>query len=91
LHGNSAGEKENAHGEVGSVFDDVAELGGSFGKKRVGDLCQNTRAVTGFHVGVHGSAVGHAADGGKRVIEDFVTALAVEMGDGTHAAVVVFL
>ncbi len=69
----------------------MTEFFRSFDKKRVGDLREHARAVAGLHVGIHGSAVGHAADGGERVVEDFVTAFAVEMGDGTHAAVVVFL
>jgi hypothetical protein len=35
--------------------------------------------------------VGHATDGSKRVVEDFMTAFTMEMGNGAHAAIIVFL
>ena len=35
--------------------------------------------------------MGHAADGSQRVIDDLMAAFSMQVGDRTHAAVVVFL
>ena len=87
----SAGEEEHGNGEIRFIFNDVPEFFRGFDKKRVGDLRQDSGAIAGLHVGIDRTAVGHAADGGEREVEDLVAAFAMEVGDGAHAAVVVFL
>jgi hypothetical protein len=54
-------------------------------------LSQHARAVAGLHVGIHGTAVGHATDGSQRVIQNLMAAFPLQMGDRAQAAVVVFL
>ena len=85
------GEKEHGDREICVVFERVAELRRYFAEKWVGNLGEDAGAIARFHVGIHRAPVSHAADGGQRVVEDFRAPFPVQVGDGTHAAVVMFL
>jgi hypothetical protein len=84
-------KKEHRHGQIGVVFQSVAQLRRRLAEQRVGDLCQHARAVARLHVRVHRAAVRHAANRRQRVIQDLIAAFSLQMGDRAHAAIVVFL
>ena len=84
-------KKEHSDGEIRVVFDLEAELGRRFAEKRVGDLGEHAGTIAGFHVRIHRAAMGHAANRGQCVIKHLVAAFSMNLGDGTHAAVVMFL
>lgn len=85
------GKEEHSNGQICFIFNIVSEFFRRLAKARVGDLGEDARAVARLHISVHGSAVGHAAPGGERVIEDLITAFSLLLGDGSHTAIVVFL
>ena len=74
--------------EIAFAFKRGAELGGGLEEDRVGDLREDPGAVAGLHVGIDRAAVGHVADRAEGELEDLIGAFAMDLGDGTHAAVV---
>ena len=91
LCGVTGGEKEHAHGEILGLVDFRAECGRGLGEKREGDLREDAGAVACFHIRIHRAAMGHAGNGGQRVVEHSEGTRSVQVGDGAHAAVVVFV
>jgi len=69
---------------VAEFFDDASE-------EFVWDLCEDAGAVAGFGVGIKGAAVGEVADGADGDFEYFVGAAAVDVGDESDSAGVVFV
>lgn len=87
----SGGEEKDSNCDIFLIFNIMPEFFRNFDKKRVGDLGEHSRSVTGLHIRIDRTTVGHTANGGERVIEDFITAFSMEVGDSPHAAVIVFL
>ena len=87
----SSREEEDADGEVSGIGKRMAQLFSGFRKQRERDLGEDAGAVAGLHVGIDSTTVRHAANRGKRMVENGETALALQVCDGPHAAVIVFL
>jgi hypothetical protein len=81
-------QEKDRHCEITLVFQRRAQVGGGLEEDRVGNLREDAGAVAGLHVGIDRAAVGHVADRAEGEFEDLIGAFAVDLGDGTHAAVV---
>ena len=69
----------------------VAKSSRSLGKNGPGNLAKDAGAVSGFHISIHSSTVGHVADRGDGVIDDLVGLLAIKVGNSAHTAVCGFI
>ncbi len=87
----SGGKEEDADGEISAIGKSVAQLFCGFREQRERNLGEDAGTVAGFHVGIDSTTVRHTANGGESVVENGETALALQVCDGPHAAVVVFL
>ncbi len=81
-------KEEYPYGEIGLVTYLVPHCRRSFPENRVGNLGQNSGSVSGFHVCVHRSTVGHVTHGSDRVIQSLIISVSVQQGDGAHSAII---
>ena len=84
-------EEKDTHGEIGFVFQLCTQIGSSFGENRIGDLTEDTGAVTSFHIGIHSTTVSHVAHGFDSKVDNIVRPHTVDVGNGAHAAVIAFI
>ena len=80
------GQEKDADSEVTGLAG-VAEFFGCLCEKRARNLAEDAGSVTGLHICVDGTPVGHVANRGQGVVENLIGFLPTEVGNGSHSAV----
>ena len=84
-------KEHEPNAQVCIVVEGVPEFRELFAKELVRNLRHHTRAISGFGVRVHRSAVGHVAFRSEPMSQDSIGSFTVDRGNKTDATRIVFL